>query len=359
VPRGTSLINDKVTKIDPDKKMISLASGEMCAYDYLVVAAGLALDWDKVKGLKQALGKDGVCTNYSPEYVEYTNKCIKGLKKGDKILFTQPPMPFKCAGAPQKIAYLTADHLSKKGILQDCQLDFFNHGPGLFSVPYFAKRLAGIMDRYGIKRHLETNLIEIDAENKKAVFETLTDGKKVSFDYDMIHVTPPQGPQQFLKKAPVSDEGGWVEVDQNSLQHVKYKNIFALGDCCNVPTSKTAAAVRKQAPVVVKNLLAAIDDKKLPASYDGYTSCPLVTGYGKVMIAEFTYGPKVTPTLPLCPGKEHGFYWWVKKTALPMMYWHYMLKGREWFLAHNTGFKEDEPAAQPAQESKPEQKKAA
>jgi sulfide:quinone oxidoreductase len=238
---------------------------------------------------------------------------------------------------------------------------YFNHGPGLFSVPYFAKRLAKIMDRYGINRHLETNLIEIDAKNKKAVFETLKDGGTESFEYDMIHVTPPQCPQTFLKASTISDDAGWVDVNQTTLQHKKYKEIFALGDCCNVPTSKTAAAVRKQAPVVVKNLIAALNGKDLDAKYDGYTSCPLVTSYDKVMIAEFTYGPKVTPTLPLAPGSEHKFYWWVKKTALPLMYWHYMLKGKEWFFKHNTKFIEDEIEEQDNSKKTPqeEQKKAA
>lgn len=137
-----------------------------------------------------------------------------------------------------------------------------------------------------------------------------------------------------MKNSPLANADGWVDVDQHTLQHVRFPNVFSLGDSSSLPTSKTAAAVRKQSPVAVANILAQLADGQLKASYDGYTSCPIVTGYGKVMLAEFVYGGKVTPTLPLSPFKESAFYWQVKKRALPPFYFDYMLKGREGDIAH-------------------------
>ena len=74
----------------------------------------------------------------------------------------------------------------------------------------------------------------------------------------MIHVTPPQSAPDFIKKSPLSADSGWVDVDQNSLQHSRFDNIFGMGDVTTTPNAKTAAAVKLQVPIVVKNLLAKI-----------------------------------------------------------------------------------------------------
>jgi len=216
----------------------------------------------------------------------------------------------------------------------------------MFSVPLFAPELAKVAARYGINTHFQHNLVAIDGDAKRAAFEVVGGEKKgetVTMDFDMIHVTPPQLPPAVVKSSPLANEAGFVDVHQNSMQHTKYKNVFGLGDAGSTPNSKTAAAVRKQAPVVVRNLLHLIDGGTLEEGYDGYASCPLTTAYGKAMIAEFIYGGKVTPTFPLDPRKERWTYWWVKTTGLPLMYWNYMLKGREWFFKHDVNYVE--PAA--------------
>ncbi len=361
IPPGVSWIKDAAKSFDPEGNSVVLSSGDTVTYDYLVVCPGLALEWDGVEGLKDALGKDGVCSNYSPDYVEYTWDCIQNLKKGSQALFTQPPMPIKCPGAPQKIAYLAADYLRKKGRAGDCDLHFLTQAPAIFGVPYFARALEKVMSRYGINTHYQTNLVSINGAAKKATFED-SEGKRQVLDYDMLHVTPPQGAPDFIKDSPLAGEGGWISVDKNSLQHTKYANIFSLGDVCSTPNSKTAAAIRKQSPVVVRNILNMIAGKALEEGYDGYASCPLTTSYGKVLLAEFIYGGKVTPTLPLTPNRELAVYWWVKVTGLPLMYWHYMLKGYEWFFGHNVDYVEDksQPASEPVEKTEePEKKKAA
>lgn len=342
IPQGVYWHQEAVASFQPDNNQITLANGETVGYQYLVVCPGVVLNWASIQGA-DALGKNHVCSNYSPEHVEYTWECLQQVKSGDKLLFTQPPLPFKCPGAPQKIAYLAADYLKKKGLLGACKLHFLTHAPGMFGVPFFAKELKKVADKYGIKVHFQHNLVAIDSDNKKATFQVVggdKEGESLTLDFDLLHFAPPQSTADFIKSSPLVNEGGYVEVDQHNMQHSQYKNIFALGDACSTPNSKTAAAIRKQSPVVVRNILTLIDGGELESGYDGYGSCPLTTAYGKVILAEFIYGGKVTPTFPLDPSKERWFNWWVKASALPFFYWNYMLKGREWFFKHNTDFVE-------------------
>lgn len=341
IPSGVTWIKEAAAGFDPDNNTVNLTSGEKVTYDYLVVCPGLKLNWDGIKGLRDAVGKGGVCSNYSPDTVEYTWACLEKLKRGDVALFTQPPMPIKCPGAPQKIAYLAADFLKKSGIRNFVDVKFITQTPAIFGVPFYAKELVKIAANHGIDVHYNTNLTEIDAAARKATFEIVAgdkQGQKFTLDYTMLHVTPPQTAPDALKGSPLANAGGMTDVHANSLQHVKYKNVFGLGDAASTANSKTAAAVRKQAPVVVRNINHLIRNKPLEEAYDGYASCPLTTAYGKTLMAEFIYGGKPTPTLPLDPAKERWVNWIIKTTGLPMLYWDYMLKGYEAFPEHNTKF---------------------
>jgi sulfide:quinone oxidoreductase len=344
IPAGARWIRDAARSFEPEKNTVHLQNGEALTYDYLVVCTGLKLDWGKVAGLAETLGKNGVCSNYSPAHVEYTWECLQSLKPGSRAVFTQPPLPFKCPGAPQKIVYLTADRLRRRGILEQCSLDYYVHAPVIFGVPFFARELVKVAARYGVNVHYQHNLVAVDGPARTATFEKVSEqnkGERVTVPFDMLHVSPPQSPSDEIKTSPLANAAGFVEVNQNSMQHVRYPNVFALGDVASSPNSKTAAAVRKQAPVVAGNILHLIGHTPVESGYDGYASCPLTTALGKAILAEFIYGGKVTPTLPLNPAKEHWTAWWIKTTGLPIMYWHYMLKGHVWFPKHNTAFKED------------------
>lgn len=342
IPNGVTWIKARAEAIDAENHAVKLNDGEELVYKHLVVCTGIEINWEKIDGLKTAVGKNGVCSNYSPDTVESTYAAIQNLQAGQHAVFTQAPLPFKCPGAPQKIAYLTADYLSQRKIRDQVKVSFNTHGPSIFGVPYFAERLVPIAERHGIEVNYQKNLIAVDGDAKEAEFEYVSDarkGEKEIVKFDMLHVTPHQSPAAFIRSSALANEAGYVDIDQHSMRSTKFENVFALGDVGSSPNSKTAAAVRKQAPVVVKHILADLGGTNSDASYDGYGSCPLTTALGKTMIAEFTYGGKVTPTLPLDPGKESRFYWWVKKTGLPLMYWHYMLKGHEAFPEHNVNFK--------------------
>ncbi|HKK15496.1 MAG TPA: FAD/NAD(P)-binding oxidoreductase [Gammaproteobacteria bacterium] len=343
IPTGVEWIQKKVSGFHPEQNRVALASGSTVLYDYLVVCPGLELNWEKIRGAKETLGRNGVCSNYSPDYVIDTWDEIQNLKPGATAVFTQPPLPFKCPGAPQKIVYLAADYLRKKNILDKCKLHFMLQSADIFAVPFFARELRKVAARYDINVHYQHDLIAVDGNSRKATFIVVggkNKGKKVTVEFDMLHITPPQSPPEIIRTGPLANEAGYVDVDQGTLQHKKFPNIYGLGDACSTPNSKTAAAVRLQAPVVVENILAMTENNTPSAVYDGYASCPLTTAYNKVIMAEFCYGGKVTPTFPLDPSKERWINWFIKTTALPLFYWFYMLKGFNRFFKHNTDYVE-------------------
>ena len=327
IPRGVTWIQDTATEFLPEENTVVTQDGKRLKYDFLVVAAGIQIDWGKIKGLPDAIGKDGVCSNYSYEYVDKTWEFIRNFKGGAAV-FTQPAPPFKCAGAPQKIMYLADDHFRKSGVRNNSKVIFASAAPTIFAVKKYAAALDKIIERKGIETRYKHSLVEIRAQEKEAVFENLETKEPVTIKYDMIHVTPPMSAPDFIKQSPLANEAGWVDVDKVTLQHVRYPNVFSLGDASSLPTSKTGAAIRKQAPILVKNLLAVMKGQSASSHYGGYTSCPLVTGYGKLILAEFDYDLNPQETFPFDQSQERYTMYLLKAYGLPAIYWHGMLKGR-------------------------------
>lgn len=327
IPAGATWVKDSVEQFLPNENAILTKGGKRIAYDFLIVAAGIQLDWDKVKGLPEAIGKEGVCSNYSYKTVDSTWEFIRNLKGGNAI-FTQPNTPIKCGGAPQKIAYLAEDYFRKNGIREKVKVKFISGMPSIFTSPHYAPTLTKHCEETGIETKFKYNLAEIRAETKEAVFKQVETGDELIEKYDLIHVTPPMSAPDFIKKSELGNEAGWVDVDKETLQHNKFKNIFSLGDASSLPTSKTGAAIRKQVPVVVENLQHAMKGENLSAKYEGYTSCPLVTGYDSLIMAEFGYDLKPQETFPFDQNKERYSMYLVKRYILPQLYWNGMLKGR-------------------------------
>lgn len=331
-PQGIKRIKGAVKSFEPDSQTVTLEDGSAIDYDFLVVAAGLKLDWDAVEGLNEALGKNGVTSNYRFDLAPYTHNLVENMK-GKTAIFTQPPMPIKCAGAPQKAMYLSCDIWSKAGKLKDLEVSFCNAGPVLFGCAPYVPPLMEYVKKYEIDLDFGHNLIKIDGPKQKAWFKVTKEGEDpqvVERKFDMIHVCPPQCAPDFIKESPLAGAGGWVDVDQATLQHTKFENIFALGDVTTTPNAKTAAAARKQAPIVAKNLIAKLNGQSLTSTYDGYGSCPLTVENGKIILAEFGYGGKVMPSFPWDSTKPRRAAWFLKKSILPWVYWNVMLKGREW-----------------------------
>ena len=330
MPKGVTWIRKRATGFVPGRNVVQLDDGTELEYGYLVVAAGIQLNWSEVKGLTETLGKNGVCSNYSYEHAPYTFTCIKDLKGGNAI-FHNPPTPVKCGGAPHKIMYMAADYFRRHKVLDKVNIQYWSGGTRLFAVPKYEKTLLKVCERSHINLHFLVKLTEVDGPGKVATFVGIgADNKdqvyKVAFD--MIHVTPPQSAPDFIRQSPLANSAGWVDVDKFTLQHVRYPTIFSLGDSSGLPTSKTGAAIRKQAPVLVDNLLAQIAGAPLPARYNGYTSCPLLTGYGKLVLAEFDYDGKPQETFPFDQSKERWSMYILKRYILPWLYWAKILPGK-------------------------------
>lgn len=333
MPTTVEWIRDRAVEVDPEARTVGLASHGSVGYDFLIVCPGLALDWDRLPGSAETLGRNGVSSNYQVDLAPKTWEMVKDMRSGTAV-FTMPSGPIKCAGAPQKIAYLAADWWRKQGVLSDIHVVLLLPTPALFGVPEFSKVLEGVVARYGIDARLQHEAIEVHPESKEIVVANRSNGSDEQFTlgYDFAHLVAPQSAPAWIKQSPLADPanpGGYVQVDKNTLRHTRYPEIFSLGDAGSSPNSKTGAAVRKQAPVVVENLSAVMAGKEPTASYDGYGSCPLTTARNRMLLAEFDYTMKPHPTIPLIDTKKERYdMWLLKRYGLPFLYWNLMLKGR-------------------------------
>ncbi|GAB3440252.1 bifunctional protein tyrosine phosphatase family protein/NAD(P)/FAD-dependent oxidoreductase [Massilia solisilvae] len=337
IPQGAKWIKAAVAAFEPERNALILDGCRVVKYKQLVVCPGLKLDWHTIDGLAETLGQNGVTSNYLYHLAPYTWQLVQSLR-GGRALFTQPPMPIKCAGAPQKAMYLSADHWRRSGVLEEVDIRFYSAGDVLFGVNDYVPALMEYVRSYMIGLNFRHNLVAVDGPARVATFRHIEkDGTEqlVKEPFDMLHVVPPQKAPDFIRVSPLADAAGWVDIDQATMRHKTYANIYALGDAGSSPNAKTAAAARTQAPVVAHNVLAALGQAKGEARYNGYGSCPLTVERGKIVLAEFTYGGKVAPSFPrwLIDGtRPSRLAWLLKERILPPLYWEGMLKGREWLV---------------------------
>ncbi|SNT73797.1 sulfide:quinone oxidoreductase [Paracoccus seriniphilus] len=335
IPKGVNWIKAAVAAFEPRENAVVLEGCRIVKYGRLIVCPGLKLDWGRIDGLIETLGQNGVTSNYRYDLAPYTWELVSGLRQG-RAIFTQPPMPIKCAGAPQKAMYLSCDAWLRRGVLKDIDVNFNNAGGVLFGVKEYVPALMDYVRKYDAQLNFFHNLIAVDGKAKKAVFEVREPEKEVrqvEMEFDMMHVCPPQSAPDFIRVSPLADAAGWVDVDQATLRHKTYDNIWSLGDVMNAPNAKTAAAARIQAPIVAENVIADIAGGSAVAQYNGYGSCPLTVERGKIVLAEFGYGGKMLPSFPkafIDGTKPSRAAWFLKERLLPPIYWRAMLRGHEW-----------------------------
>eukprot|EP00045_Choanoeca_perplexa_P009322 m.89182 g.89182 ORF g.89182 m.89182 type:complete len:431 (+) comp14853_c0_seq1:60-1352(+) len=325
MPKNVDWIHDGAASFNPQTNSVTTSKGDEITYDYLVVATGMFIDWNGIKGLAEAVGKNGVTSNYHPQHCQYTAELLESFKGGNAI-FTQPNVPIKCAGAPQKIMYIFEDTIRRRGLRDQTNVTFMQGMPSIFAIKKYGDALTEQCQERDINVNLTHVLKEVRGDAKEAVFQHGDDDLTVN--YDFLHAVPPMRAPDFIAKSALAAESGYVDVDQYTLQHNKFPNVFALGDCANVPTSKTAAAVADESRVVKANLLAAMQNKKLPDQYDGYASCPLVVGVDKLILAEFSaYTGQPLETFPFNQAKPRTSMFRLKKDAMPEMYFDQLLTG--------------------------------
>jgi len=350
IPAGAKWIKDFVSELDPDENALETLKSGKITYDYLILSPGLVNNLDLIEGLRDAVEKGVVYSNYIDP--EFTWKKLQEFKGGNAI-FTQPSTPIKCGGAPQKTAYLAADYLKNKTFPKPTNIVFATPGTVIFGVAEIRTTLMEVINRYGIKFKPSYTPIKIDADKKIITFksvvpaenqcvintdesigEVISGTSNIEMPFDFLHLAPPQEAPAFVKNSTLVNEAGWLDVDIHTLQHKKFANIFGIGDVAALPTAKTGAAIRKQVPIIVEHIESLLKNKTISAQrYNGYSSCPLVTGYGKMVLAEFDYANKFTPDPKLKQllikdsSKEHWRLWMLKKYMLPYLYWKKMMKG--------------------------------
>ena len=332
MPKKATWIKKAAESFDPDNNTVTCSDGSTYEYEALIVCPGIQLDFDRIQGAQETMGKNGVSSNYRFDLAPKMWDMIRSTTSGTAI-FTMPSGPIKCAGAPQKIAYLAADHWRKEGVLDDIDIHLVVPTPRIFGISEIADNLDKVIADYGITLHTQSEVTAIDGDGRTAKISAVGDGgTSDTIGYDVMHFVPPQSAPDWIKASPLSTgEGpGYVSVDKHTMQHTEYPNVFALGDAGSTPNSKTGAAIRKQAPVVVENVDAYFKNEALGGEYHGYASCPLVVSSKAMLMAEFDYSLEMTPTFPrwmFDPAKPHRTYWYLKKYGLPAMYWNGMLKG--------------------------------
>lgn len=350
IPIGVDWIKDKATAFNPDKNQVSTAKNGEYTYDYLVVATGVSYDYSLIEGLDEAIKDGAVCSNYIDP--EYTWESIQKFK-GGTALFSQPTTPIKCGGAPQKIAYLMADYLRKKHLNKKSTIVYATPGSVILGVREVAETLMKVIERYDIQFGTFYAPVRIDSKKKIAFFKDITPEGQIKRDlnltkvnatynqdglweipFDFLHLAPPQVATKAIAVSKLANAEGWLDVHAHSLQHNKYPNVFGVGDICGIPNAKSGSAIKKEVPVVVDNLLKLMNNQLADnKDYQGYSACPLVTGYGKMVLAEFDYDNNFTPDPELKKmmifdsSKEHWRLWLLKKYGLPHMYWSKMLRG--------------------------------
>lgn len=337
MPQGVNWVRDRVAELHASEKYLTLDNGDRVSFDYLVIAAGIQIDWDSIPGLTETLGQNGVCSIYDYKHGQITWNTINSFKGGNAI-FNGAATPIKCGGAPQKIMYLAEEAFRENGVREKSQVKFYTPGSVLFGVKEYGEALQKVVDKRGIDVRLQHTLTRIEPMRRTGHFKrVLADGSTETFEekYDFMHVIPHMSAPDFLKRSEVVAKGGplagWVETDMHTLQHPRFPYIFTLGDSSGLPGHpKTGAAVRKQAPVLVENLIAQMLGETLPGFYDGYSSCPLVTSKKTVILAEFVYDNKIKSSYPsfINSAAERRDAMILKRYGLPYLYWHGMLKGR-------------------------------
>jgi len=343
IPKRAQWIQESAVEIDPENQHVTTSGGQRIGYDYLVVVPGLQLNYNQILGLDGNLGKNGICSIYTHDQAAKTWEMIRSFEGGN-ALFTTANTPMKCGGAPQKIMYLADDYWRRKGVRDGTKITFATPSDRFFGIEAYANTINKVVKRKNIEGRVKYTLIEVKADEKEAIFsvsrarkdedKAVIEESREVLPYDLLHVVPPMSAPDFIRESPLSyGEGpnkGWLKVDRHTLQHPDYENTFGAGDVMGVASNKTGAAVRKEAPVLVHNLIATMEGKDSSTGfieYQGYTSCPVITGYGKVMLAEFDYSGRPTPSFPHDSTKEKYSMWLLKVYGLPAMYWHLMLKG--------------------------------
>ncbi|WP_342388291.1 NAD(P)/FAD-dependent oxidoreductase [Salinicoccus bachuensis] len=324
MPKGAKWLQETVERVDPVKREVA-AGKYTIEYDFLVVALGIELNYDAIKGARESLGSNGVCTNYIYEHVNYTYETLQNVKEGN-IVITKPQSRIK-GGVSAENSVFTMDEYIKDND-SDASIVFRSGRDQVFKVKKYSDKIVERLEEKKIDYRMKEELVEVRGEHKEAVFENLDTGERHVVPFEMLVITPPMSGPSVLEGSGLLNPEGWVSVDPHTMMHNTYTTVFSLGDASSLPTVKMGSAVKEQMPILVKNLLERMDDKVPSHEYDGKTACPIATDYGHLILAEFDYNNIPEETTFLNQADNKKIFYQFKKNMLPIMYWNALLKGK-------------------------------
>ena len=328
MPHGVEWIRDSAVDVDPAGNTVTLASGRRLGFGHLVVCPGLQLDWTGIPGLAEAVHSTSGASHYDFSLAAKSWALLSGLRAGTAV-FTMPSGPIKCGGAAQKPMYLACDYWRRQGVLKDIRVVMVQPYPTVFGVPGVDEELRRKIAEYGIELRLDSDLVAVEPAAQNVVIRDNTTGSTELLHYDVLNAVPPQSAPDWLKATELPAPGGFVDVDPQTLRHVRFPNIWSLGDAAATTNSKSGGALRKQTKVLARNLVAAREGKPLPEKYDGYSVCPFTVSRSTVVFAEFDDQYRPMPSVPKVPTwKESRASWVVDRDIFPQVYWNLILKGR-------------------------------
>jgi sulfide:quinone oxidoreductase len=335
-PAGVRWVKDMVVGFEPAANTVVTAGGERIRYDYLVVATGVHLDYTLIEGMDvSAIGTNGLASVYpSPQAAQATWSAMQAFaQKGGRAVMTLPATPLKCAGAPLKMTFMLRDRLAQAGTLDRSSIAFHSALGNVFGVKVVNDNVLERWKALGIGVQYTHRLASVDIGARRATFAT-PENERIETPYDFLHVVPPMRAPDAVKNSELAWKegpfaaGGWLEVDRSTLQHRRFPNVFGIGDINGTPRGKTAATIKKSAPIVAHNLVELIAGRKPDEDFDGYTSCPLITREGSAMLIEFDYEGRLTPSLPMIDPMQDSYMAWLMKYHMLKPAYMAVLKGR-------------------------------
>ena len=308
--KRVKLVLGEAVKIDADGKKVHLADGTVLDYDRLVVALGARLTPDELPGYKESAHHF-----YSLEGAVELRKALESFQ-GGKVVVTVASVPYKCPPAPSEAACQLDYYFTKRHIRDKVDIHFLSPLSRVFPLEPVNPVVEQVFAKHNIR-----STIFFNAESVDPVKKTVNSIEGESVPYDLLIMVPPHRGAKVVEDSGLGDRGGWLPTDKFTLRTKAHPDIFALGDCTDVPVSKSGAAAHFQAKVIAESIVADLRGQTPTMKYDGHVMCYCDAGYHKGISMSFDYEhPPVPPPL--------GLKDWMGKRFLNRVYWMLVPAGR-------------------------------
>ncbi len=344
LPENVTWLKEKVISFDPKHNTLKTEKSGEVFYDILIVALGGEYDYSAIEGLSaDMIGKKEIASVYLNDTIKGTARGAKSTnavfdkmlhsakfaKKPLRVLFTEPNTPVKGAGTSLSLLFLYNSFLKKIFANKNVHFTFVTADTKLLSLKSFDEVLRKEVNKHkNIDIVYEHDIIAIDSDKKRAYFKNRDEKKE--FEYDYIHIVPPLKAVKAIRESSLAilkgSQKGWMEVDEKTLRHKIYENVFGIGDIVGLGDKKSGAAAQHQGIILQDNIAAALEGDKLKYSYDGYTASPIVTSYGKVLLAEYNE-KKPLATFILNPYESRRIWWYLQRYFMPWAYFNLLMRG--------------------------------